>query len=577
MAERRTLLQEFFGSLTARLLALLTLVLMPLGAIAVFQTSALSTQLEERAKLSLLASASAAVNERTVLFQRLFGAAEAVSAITLPLIGETETCSGEMDRLVSNFDTIIFAGLMTPDLKVACNSEDLAIDAAQTQEIVELSPKQNPFVALVKESRLTGEPVMVVAHPVWLDEAFSHYAILVAPLTAFETPFAPENNNFAPPESEVIFAADGRVLDTVTTSGAMANALPADRSLSSLAVGDGQVFEAEATSGERRLFAVFPIFRDSVFEIVSWPAEADLIGGAGAVSPWVLPITMWLATLAVAYVALNRLVVRHVRLLGVRMRRFAGRRTLPEIDEVSDQPDVFRDMNVTFRQMAEDILEDEARLEDTLREKTMLIREVHHRVKNNLQLIASIMNMQVRRNRNAESSEIIRRLQDRVLGLAAVHRRMYEADSIANIRADRLLEDITRQTLASNSRLADRAVTDFDKLSLGPDQSVPLALLAAEATANAAKYSDAPSGQDARIAIRLNRLDDDFFEFSVENSLNPDRSKPEGGKAANGLGLQLIKGFVTQLDGTLKIDETENSYRVAVAFPVKEVALEEAV
>ena len=88
-------------------------------------------------------------------------------------------------------------------------------------------------------------------------------------------------------------------------------------------------------------------------------------------------------------------------------------------------------MNRDFLSMAEGILQDEAELEDALREKSLLIREVHHRVKNNLQLIASIMNMQIRRSRNSETTSVVRRLQDRVLGLARVHRQMYEAQTLA--------------------------------------------------------------------------------------------------------------------------------------------------
>ena len=126
------------------------------------------------------------------------------------------------------------------------------------------------------------------------------------------------------------------------------------------------------------------------------------------------------------------------------MREFAEHRRLPEGALKAGAPAEIAEMETGFSAMAERILREDAETEDRLHEQKVLLREVHHRVKNNLQLISSIINMQMRQIDSPEARHVLRRVQDRVLGLATIHRNLTQTDA-GTIRADVVLREIVDQ------------------------------------------------------------------------------------------------------------------------------------
>ena len=188
-----------------------------------------------------------------------------------------------------------------------------------------------------------------------------------------------------------------------------------------------------------------PIVPGRLYAMGSWPramAELDL---GSSLSPLILPVAMWVASLFVAWFATNRLVVRHIAALRQSMGLFAsGSRTVVKPGTES-APVEIREVSDAYLQMTETILRDEAELEDMIHQKEVLLREVHHRVKNNLQLIASIMNLQMRTAKSPEARRLVRGLQERVMSLATVHKELYQTSGLATIHADELLSEIVQQ------------------------------------------------------------------------------------------------------------------------------------
>jgi two-component sensor histidine kinase len=226
--------------------------------------------------------------------------------------------------------------------------------------------------------------------------------------------------------------------------------------------------------------------------------------------------------------------------------------------------------------MTRRLSEQERELEADLREKTVLLREVHHRVKNNLQLISSMLNMQIRATKSAEAKHLLRRVQDRVMALSAIHRNLYMARNLSLVRADTLLDGIIQQlvivgTLDESGRKVGVA-TQFDAVEISPDQSVPLSLLTTEAAINAVKYCGMTTGVDAWINIALKDLGDGNYGLSVVNSyvaLTEEEMAAQGPDYGSGLGSKLIESFVAQLNGTLEINQRADRYELHVVFPVK--------
>lgn len=283
-----------------------------------------------------------------------------------------------------------------------------------------------------------------------------------------------------------------------------------------------------------------------------------------------LPLLMWLASLLIAVIAAERLVVRHIRRLNAAIGAFARTRRIRSPDSLSSAPAELRRLGESFENMAETIVRDEAQLEESLREKESLLREVHHRVKNNLQLIASIMNLKYRRARSAEARAMLMRLQSRVITLANVHRLLYQSESLAQVRVDELLAGILRQL----NKLADdpeRRVSlrqELEPLQLDPDSSIPLALFVTEALTNALKHASTDDERAPEIFVELRREAPGMVRVQVANSFAGDET-PDAPAFDGGLGSKLLPAFATQLGGEVETSVDDGTFRVVLWFPEK--------
>jgi len=215
----------------------------------------------------------------------------------------------------------------------------------------------------------------------------------------------------------------------------------------------------------------------------------------------------------------------------------------------------------------------EADLENTIHQKEVLLREVHHRVKNNLQLIASILNMQLRGARTNEAKEAMRTVQDRVISLATVHRELYQTSGLTDVRADELLPRVAGDLLRIGSAPGRRFELDtrIDDIRLTPDQAVPLALFLTEGMANVIKHSWSVGTARSRVGLRLERVNESVARFSLCNSLMPHPPEGEGSpvEGSDGFGSQLLTAFSQQLSGTVTRGRSGDSYILTMDFPLR--------
>jgi two-component sensor histidine kinase len=279
-----------------------------------------------------------------------------------------------------------------------------------------------------------------------------------------------------------------------------------------------------------------------------------------------LPVLMWIASLSVAYFAVHRLIIGHVRRLRKRMRVFSRFRRIEAEPDDAALPAELREVTETFVTMAHTIQREEAELENSLREKELLLREVYHRVRNNLQLIASMNNMQIRAAEAAETKRTLRRLQDRIMALSTIHAALYQAPALSKIRVNELVVTLARQVVAKAASGVEVEVkAEMSETRLYPDLAVPLALLTVEAVTNAVKHlGTPPDGSAPWIAVRLSEAEG-LVCLEIRNSVGPDvraQETPETG----GLGQKLIDAFTVQLGAELEIEETDDTYTLTVEF-----------
>lgn len=566
MLRRLTQRMDFTRRLGFRLGALLSIAILPIGLISLVQNLHLSREAARSAEISLLGrTASAAAGERALL-QSALGSADALGPAILESLDRPQVCSDLLRNFVQRSGTYRHAVFVPMTGEIACSSgddRDLRINLARSEMLDRFMQAPMTTVTALADDVSGDEPVVVVLQPLYRGADFLGVTALSL---SQELLRSTHDMHFGTQGARVVtFNNAGRVLISDSSLGDDPGSyLPRDVPLVGLPGQGETTFRSRANNGEMRVFTVVPVVPGLVYALGSWShSSAGLfqLSRFGAVA---LPVALWAVSLAVAYFAVFRLVLRHITVLRGQMRRFAiGNRDSPPPVLVG-APTEIADVSQTFHNMARILIRDEEAMEQAVAEKTVLLKEVHHRVKNNLQLIASIINMQSRLIDDPDAKRVLRSVQDRVAALATIYRNLYQADQLDQVNADGLIGDIIDQ-LATDSAGAGRALeirTDIQPLTMLPDQAVPLTLLATEAFTNAVKYAGRPEGHDrpwVRIALRTTGRGQGVLE--VENSIGPDEAA-----SGTGLGSQLIEAFSMQLEGEITTDSRPHSYLLALTF-----------
>jgi PAS domain S-box-containing protein len=207
----------------------------------------------------------------------------------------------------------------------------------------------------------------------------------------------------------------------------------------------------------------------------------------------------------------------------------------------------------------------EERLKRNLEEKQILLREIHHRVKNNLSVISSLLNLQSATITNPEQAiEAFRNSRDRIMAMALVHMELYESGDFARIDMGTYLGNLTRQIALVNDHAGQVSLTSHaDSLMLDLQVAVPCGLILNELITNAYKYAYRES-MKADIDVSMTRTADGQFIISVKDN-GP--GLPAGYENKGSLGLTLVKLLVDQIDGTMEIDSSGNGTSVHIRFP----------
>lgn len=555
-------------SLTTRVLFFLTLALVPLGVIGLLQNQRLSNEIESRSELSLMALTERAASGERQLIQRAFGAVEALSGLSFEVLDDREMCREIMRRFIAANDNFAFAGFIGTDGKVECSSVDNILDYSQHPRFPDLLKNPRPDVQVNLNAEGSGQSVMVISQPHYDGDVFDGYFSVSLPLRVVGN--TDDFSGDADPVTLVTFNTQGQLLSSESNRQRAEASLPRDIALANLASGESRTLIAKSEDGQEMVYSIVPIVPDLIYALGSW--NLDRLEGTGrlsAVLDAALPITMWLASLLVVWLVMDRLVIDRVKKLNIAMRRFSRTRTLPDLPNELHASTELDELERSLYGMAQDILHDEAAQEDQLREKSVLLKEVHHRVKNNLQIISSIMNMQIRKAQAEETKCALGQVQDRIMGLSGVHRTLYQAESLSQVNAASLIEQIVEQSrvIGSNCEAEVDVELKLDPVIIFPDQAVPLSMLVSEALTNAMKYI---GGQSPRLSVTLSLTGDSEACLEVENSRAANQTIDDDLEFATpGLGQQLIRAFTSQLGGKADVVQTDETYRLVVAFQVE--------
>ena len=550
--------------------------LLPLGVISGLQSRSLIEEARARSAAALLGETLLASGPSTRLIRSARVTAEALASTLPGLSRDAARCSAVLQRLMAQsqgaYSSIVYVPVSGDS---QCNTGSVRLDLTKSERLHRMMERPEPDTVAIRSGTLSGESVLAFGHPVTDDAGkMLGYVSISIPHTVLNGPQGAASG-LSPDHvrerlSLTTFDSDGSVLTSTASLDDAAALLPRDTPLADLAGNVARTFTAMTNDGSARIFAVFPLVENRIFAMGSWPLQ--LAGGTYSlwVAPYLMPALMWLASLLVAILASEQLVTRHIRALRRSIISFAdGNHRLDEL-QMGNAAVELRDVCEAYRKMTFTILRDEAELENMVHQREVLLREVHHRVKNNLQLISSIINMQMRQSHSHDARVLMKGLQDRVMSLATIHRGLYQTSGLADVRADELLSDIVRQILKMSTgpgRVFD-VTTDFDELRLTPDQAVPLSLLLTEALTNALKYAGTDRIGLPSISISLRRKGATEAELLVTNTMKaePDQRASDDGTR---LGTQLLTAFSQQLGARSVTTLEDGNYRLSVLFSVR--------
>lgn len=245
--------------------------------------------------------------------------------------------------------------------------------------------------------------------------------------------------------------------------------------------------------------------------------------------------TWWFKVLAILISVAIILLVYEIRTLSVKKRS----RHLEKINlELSRQ--------ITQRKKVEE------KLKKSLKEKGVLLQEIHHRVKNNMQIISSLLRLQSEQNQDGKIEDENRISQDRIRSMALIHDMLYQSNDFAEIDfsqyIEKLITYLKKIYLTDNDNV--KILTDLEKVFLDLNTSVPCGLILNELVTNSLKHAF-PSGQKGEINIILKKNKGNKIQISVsDNGVGfPDDYDFENPRS---LGLTLVKDLVRQLDGQIE-------------------------
>jgi two-component sensor histidine kinase len=221
--------------------------------------------------------------------------------------------------------------------------------------------------------------------------------------------------------------------------------------------------------------------------------------------------------------------------------------------------------NSNLTKQQNEINEQNQKLNQLLNEKEWLVKEIHHRVKNNLQIISSLLNSQSSYLHNPEAKTAIRDSQNRMHAISIVHHKLYQSDDLATLSLKPYIEELAYSICDSfEAEQKVKFVFDITAARLSSADTVPLGLILNEAITNSIKYAFT-AGQQCLIHVSLCETDEGAYQLTIRDNgkgLPPDFDI----FSCPSLGMKLMAGLTDQLSGNIAV-QSENGTVITIKFP----------
>jgi two-component sensor histidine kinase len=317
----------------------------------------------------------------------------------------------------------------------------------------------------------------------------------------------------------------------------------------------GGFFTVKSGTGEERELSIVPLAGNDFYALLSAPKPPPIaLENVSAFGNFALPLLAWLLALVTAWLATDRLVLRWLDYL----RRIAG---LYASGKLSVQPLRARraapgEINVladSMEEMAARVRERTQSLEAAVEARDAAMKEIHHRVKNNLQIINSLLSLQSRKVKDPAAVAVLDDARARINALSLIHRSLYEHNDIRSVDVKSFLSELAAhldQALGAEDQRI-RIESDIDNDTIDADVAVPLALFTAEAVTNSVKHAfPEDHGVIGSRVIVTYRVDGEETTLTVED--NGIGGEQAAAAASTGIGGTLMAAFAKQVHGVLE-------------------------
>jgi len=559
-------------SLRTRLVLVVTVALLPVLAL-----SAWDAVREQRATQLRHAEAVAAAAERVVARHReLIEASrrllvaiceeDAVRQSANPdaSAADINRCEAYLSRVLQKFPNEYSSAFVIDAAGTArCSSAPTAIGMGfSDREIFRLVRETRKFsVGAQLASRVTPTAVIPTALPILQGGEFRGMCAVDISLRSFADLATPAST------AKVAVSLVDRRGVSLAGSPEAATVLPVAVRLAAAIVGGQTAFRDYGQDGQLYEFRLLPLAETSIFVV----AAAPVVGGfASLLADWggfILVVLALAAALLAVWLGADRWCVQPLRYI----RDFADR--VARGDEMKFEPKrpwgpELASVGEGVRAMAAAIATREAELRAGLEQRDHMLREIHHRVKNNLQMISSLLNLQAGEIRSPRIRRFFGDAQNRVLTLSILHRHLYERSSWALVDFQQFISDLVRQISVGRrnpDRLQPRYLIRAPIMAVGPDIAIPIGLIVTEAVSSALSrnFNNVTAPE-----IRIEAADKaGTVELTIED--NGAGGGGSLGSDARSFGLTLIRGLAMQLGGEAQISPREGGgMRVAVTFPM---------
>lgn len=309
------------------------------------------------------------------------------------------------------------------------------------------------------------------------------------------------------------------------------------------------VWYGEDHGGRRRVYSAAPVVGDEVYVVLS--AQSPGLLSWARLNPLtgvVFPLLTFVLALVAVSVVTERVVIRWIAYLQRIAALYAKGRLSVRPVQAEQMPPEIRELAETMEDMADAIVGRDASLRDSLAQKDALMREIHHRVKNNLQVISSLLNMQQRAMSDPAARSAMSDTRQRITALALIYRALYQGPDLKRVDLRPFLEELTAQLVSGEAHhgLTVRTELHVDPLVIDPDRLAPLALFAVEAITNAQKHAFSGRGGVLRVNFHVRGGE-------AELAISDDGAPGDDPLTAAGVGRTLMTAFARQLRGRAEL------------------------